>query len=278
MNLKESVCGSWSACQATFSGYLLADQETTEMTHSELPDPENAGSPGLRINVRNRRVHAKSIIVGTLRRMIRFPAATLTGAAMAIASHLLISYALDANTDLLGIVFAQMTVGVAEFLSLSTFMVADEERLSHLHRLLRVGMALSLGVAAVALVPIALIGATVPESWLASHFFRDLTALWPYAAHGFGVAALLIVLPAFPLLWSISANTGANLYKSVVFVWSAADGNAYSGPVMAATLALTAWLLVTIPPLGLFVPIFFAHTSAYLFHELIDVQNDSSRP
>lgn len=248
------------------------------MTHGKWPRRRDTGYYEFSINVRDRRVHARSIIVGTLRRMIRFPAATLTGAAMAIASHLLISYSLDANTDLLGIVFAQMTVGVAEFLSLSTFMVADEERLSHLHRLLRVGMALSLGVAAVAFVPIALIGATVPESWLASHFFRDLTAFWPYTAHGFGVAALLIVLPAFPLLWSISANTGANLYKSLVFVWSRADGNAYSGPVLAATLALTAWLLVTIPPLGLFVPIFFAHTSAHLFHELIDVQECTSRP
>lgn len=248
------------------------------MTHGKWPRRRDTGNYDFSINIRDRRVHARSIVVGTLHRMIRFPAATLTGAALAIASHLLISYSLEANTDLLGVVFAQMATGVAEFVFLSTFMVLQEERLSHLHRLLRVGMALSLGVSAVAFVPIGLIGAAMPESFLSSPLFHDSTALWPYAAHGFGVAALLIVLPAFPLSWAISANTGANLYKSVMFVWSKVDGDAYSGPVLAATLALTAWLLVTIPPLGLFVPIFFAHTSAHLFHELIDVQNDNSRP
>lgn len=242
------------------------------MNKEEWPQAGRTGDPRISIAVRTRRLGARSIIFGTVRRMIRFPMATLTGAVLAIASHAAVLSWLDPGTNIMGTIFVEILLGIAEFLLLSSFMVLDQNRLAHLDRLFRSGLVLSLIAAGIAFVPIALVAATIPTEWIASPLFQELAALWPISAHGFGIGGLLVVLPAFPLAWSICANTGVSLYQSVGFVWSAADGNAYSGPVLAATLALTAWLLVTVPGLGLLVPITYAHASAYLFASVIEVR------
>ena len=225
----------------------------------------------LPITPRNRRLGAATMICGVLGRVFRYPVASLIGVGLAFVTHAVVSAWLN-NSNIYGMFFAQMLVGVAEFLLLTAFMVFAEKRLTHLNRLFRLGCMVSLAAATAAMIPVIIMTAIAPSGWESSHLFRDVVPWLTHTAHSLGVAGLAVVLPAFPLSWAICSNTGYRLRDCITLVWRQFDGISYSTAALAISLGVAAWLLLTLPGFGLIAPVFFAHAGAFLFAELVIVE------
>lgn len=244
------------------------------MTRNKPNKQRTFQQTSLAIKPQDRRLGAATMISSVLGRVFRYPVASLIGVGLAFVTHAVVSAWLN-NSNIYGVFFAQMLVGVAEFLLLTAFMVFAEKRLTHLNRLFRLGCGLSMATAAAAMIPVMIFLAIAPPGWESSLLFGDVVWL-TRAVHGLGVAGLVVVLPAFPLAWAICSNTGYRLRDCITLVWRQFDGILYSTAALAISFGIAAWILLTLPGFGLIAPVFFAHAGALLFAELVIVEPQES--
>jgi hypothetical protein len=241
------------------------------MTRNKPNKQRTYQQTSLAIRPQDRRLDAATMLAGVLRRAFRYPVASLIGVGLAFVTHAVVSAWLN-NSNIYGMFFAQMLVGVAEFLLLTAFMVFAEKRLTHLNRLFRLGCGLSMAAAAAAMIPVMIFLAIAPPGWESSLLFGDVVPWLTHTAHGLGVAGLAVVLPAFPLAWAICSNTGYRLRDCITLVWRQFDGISYSTAALAISVGIAEWLLLSLPGFGLIAPVFFAHAGAFLFAELVIVE------
>ena len=239
------------------------------MQQEETPSPLPPDAATLRIRQSGNIVVFHKFAMSTVARAVRFPAASLVGVGSALAAHAVIVTWIPPESGLLATSVVHLFAGIALFLFLSTFMVLREGRLDHVGLLFRSGAAVSLCVAAVTAVPM-IIGITLlPPDWSVLPQWQFLREWWPIASVGFGVVGTVTVLPAFLIAWPIHASAGVPLSKSVLFVWRELEGESYSRFRMSLFVALTGWLLLTLPGVGLLVPVLYAHLATVLFNELV---------
>ena len=232
-----------------------------------LPAPTDDG--GLRIRWTGNVAVFRRIAISTVVRSAHFPVASLIGVGSALIAHAAIVSWIPPESGLLATSVVHVFAGIALFLFLSTFMVLREDRLDHVESLFRSGAAVSLCVAAATAVPMILGITLLPPDWLVLPQWQVLREWWPIASVGFGVVGTVTVLPAFLIAWPIHASAGVPLSKSVLFVWRELEAKSYSSGRMSLFVVLAGWLLLTLPGVGLLVPVLYAHLTAVLFDELV---------
>ncbi|MGB5629983.1 MAG: hypothetical protein WBM57_11485 [Woeseiaceae bacterium] len=239
------------------------------MNQKKTPPLAPTDDGGSRIRWSGNVVVFRRIAMSTAARAVRLPIASLVGVGSALVAHTAIVMWIPPEASLLAASVVHVFAGIALFLFLSTFMVLREGRLEHVGSLFRTGAAISLCVAAVTAVPM-IIGITLlPPDWLFLPQWRFLREWWPIASVGLGVVATVTVLPGFLVTWPIHASTGLPLSKSVLFVWRHLERESYSRARMSLFVALTGWLLLTLPGFGLLVPVLYAHLATVLSDELV---------